>query len=143
MNTNPFEVSIKHDLTMQEITDIVITAFEGGISYWCNATRPALFVGRNGTGIYHYRKPTDEEYERFKIDGVGAYANPEFWSGGHGYNVFDDEGNSGLITAQVLATAIGNQPRERLARLINPGDYDIDDADAVIQTAVFGEIVYG
>lgn len=133
-----FEVTVTHDLTMDEIADIVITAFEGGINYWCDLVEPVELLASG----WHRIAP--DKYERLMIDGCGGYANPAFWEAGHGYIIyFEGEDDGKVLTAERLAKAISALDRERVARLINPGEYDAEDADVAVQTAIFGEIVYG
>lgn len=114
---------IKVNLTQQDIDDIMVTALEGGINYWC---RKAEVVGeylgkcasdqisRGGSLILHDAESSDKwelTLEKF-LEGVKRY----FEDGCH---VQVDDG------------------------CIDTGDIDAGDADCIVQFALFGEVQFG
>lgn len=114
---------IKVNLTQQDIDDIMVTALEGGINYWC---RKAKVVGeylgecaseqisRGGTLVLYDAESSDKwelTLEKF-LNGVKMY----FEQGCH---------------VQVEDNAI------------DAGDIDAGDADCIIQFALFGKEVFG
>lgn len=114
---------IKVNLTQQDIDDIMVTALEGGINYWC---RKAEVVGeylgkcasdqisRGGSLILHDAESSDKwelTLEKF-LEGVKRY----FEDGCH---VQVDDG------------------------CIDAGDIDAGDADCIVQFALFGEVQFG
>jgi len=143
----------------KDIADLVVTAFEGGIQYWCPAAGPVIHAAngnQNGApdpNIKIWRPMTDAELDPYIIDGVVTYSNPDFWIEGNGYLLkIDDDGEevAEVLTAAMIREALDKPPKEpsrywddMLDRLRDPGAYDADDADTIIQYAVFGEQVYG
>ena len=114
---------IEVNLSQQDIDDIMVTALEGGINYWC---RRAKVVGeywgeaasdqisRGGSLILYDAESSDKwelTLEKF-LNGVKLY----FEQGCH---------------VQVEDNAI------------EIGDIDAGDADCIVQFALFGEAVFG
>ena len=114
---------IEVNLSQQDIDDIMVTALEGGINYWC---RKAKVVGeylgecaseqisRGGTLVLYDAESSDKwelTLEKF-LNGVKMY----FEQGCH---------------VQVEDNAI------------DAGDIDAGDADCIIQFALFGKEVFG
>ena len=115
---------IEVNLTQQDIDDIMVTALEGGINYWC---RKAEVVGeylgeaasdqisRGGSLILHDAESSDKwelTLDKF-LKGVGLYIK---------------EG-SGVMVEDF--------------KLVDIGCIDGPDADCIIQYALFGELVFG
>ena len=114
---------IEVNLSQQDIDDIMVTALEGGITYWC---KKAVVVGeylgecasdqisRGGTLALHDAETTDIwmlNLESF-LNGVKLY----FEDGCH---VQVEDG------------------------CIDTCDIDANDADCIIQFALFGEVMFG
>ena len=114
---------IEVSMTQQDIDDIMVTALEGGLNYWC---RKAKVVGeylgecaseqisRGGTLVLYDAESSDKwelTLEKF-LNGVKMY----FEQGCH---------------VQVEDNAI------------DAGDIDAGDADCIIQFALFGKEVFG
>jgi len=114
---------IEVELTQQDVDDIMCTALEGGICYWCGAAEvvggylgkyASEQISRGGSLILHDAESTDTwelNCEKF-LNGVKLY----FEQGCH-VQVDDNR--------------------------IDAGDIDADDADCIIQLALFGEVVFG
>lgn len=111
-------------VTQEQIDDVLTTAFEGGISYWCG----------------EIRVPSSDIGEKFE------YAS-EALTRGHHIQLFDlEESNPETnhstygvwhkLTLNKLLRAFGNMN-------FDFDNYDASDADQVVQKAIFGEIVYG
>lgn len=115
------QIEIK--LTQQDIDDIMVTALEGGINYWC---RKAEVVGEylgeyaseqishGGTLILHDAESPDKwelTLEKF-LNGVKLYFE-------EGCHVHVEDGR------------------------IDPCDVDANDADCIVQLALFEEVVFG
>ena len=149
------EYNIKRDqvITDQLIADIAVTAFEGGISYWCDR---AEAVKRNEHG--EWERVLGDEYEGWLTEsGVSPYANPEFWDNGkRGYRLYDpyeERWCDHVLTMSGLLKAMHYQPPHRkgvsdnwfrkVIDRIASEQYDAADADCLVQIAVFGEGVYG
>lgn len=147
-----FTVRTNHELTQSDIADIVITAFEGGINYWSGGCKP---VKRDEKG--QWVDISDREYEALKIDGCGAYANPEFWvNDSRGYMMWDAGEEAWIpkvLTASAIVKAFNYQPPKnkyatpnwfrKVCDRVFREQYDASDADVLVQVAVFNELVYG
>lgn len=149
-----FAFTIQKDkvVTQKDIAYWVITAFEGGITYWCDGAE-AMERDENG----QWQKLTGDRYVANQIDGCGPYANPEFWENGlRGYRLYDpyeQKWCDHVLTMAAIRKALNYQPPKRkgistnwfrkvVERLVEE-DYDAGDADTIVQIAVFGEVVYG
>lgn len=114
-------------VTAQDIDDIVATAFEGGINYWCGE-------------------------ERVVGDYLGEYASDQISRGGEIILTdFEDEEEEYKLTLPKLLKGIKLAIEQDYyteydwvrGNKLDPCQIDADVADAIIQLALFGEIVYG
>lgn len=149
-----FTVSLQddHEITDQLIADWVITAFEGGSTYWFDK---AECVKRDQKG--EWVRVLGDDYDQWVEDGVGPYANPEFWDNdSRGYRLYDtyeEAWVSKVLTMSAMLKALKYQPPKqkhvspnwfsKTVRSLIDEEYDAGDADALIQVAVFNELVYG
>lgn len=116
-----YEITTTTRVTDEDIDDLLVTAFEGGITYWCDAVRVI--------------EEPSESYE---------FASEVLTRGGmlelHDAEEFDDEteqyGKWYVLTMPMLLKALSDVS-------FDFDDYDAGDADTVIQKAIFGGIVYG
>ena len=140
-----FKVKTEATITSADIANMVITAFEGGISYWCGEVELIEFTMCNG-----WQPVSTKRYDELMIDGCGPYANPELWEVDEhniGYRFTDDEGET-IATILSVATILKalNHPlpnyEECIRRLLTE-EYDAADADVLVQSAIFNEVVYG
>lgn len=114
---------IEVNLSQQDIDDIMVTALEGGINYWCRRVKvvgkylgeaSSDQISRGGSLILYDAESSDKwelTLEKF-LNGVKLY----FEQGCH---------------VQVEDNAI------------DTGDMDANDADCIVQFALFGEVVFG
>lgn len=116
-------INYKVELNNECIDDIMATALEGGISYWCD---DAEVIG-------DYR---------------GEYASEQISRGGtlklHDY----EEDKIYELTLSKFLNGLAKVVGERGLDVLNegkidPSNIDAEDADAIIQYAIFGEVVYG
>jgi hypothetical protein len=120
------KVEIRVELTQQDIDDIMVAALEGGINYWCDeaAVEGGEYLGkyasdqisRGGTLLLH---DTDEDAYR-KLDLEKFLKGFKLWveNGGDEYGAIEDG-------------------------KVDCCNIDADCADAIIQYALFGEVIYG
>lgn len=108
-------------LTNQEHNDLMATALEGGINYWCNS---ATVV--------------EEDQHKVKEDDLISDA----FARGCRVTLEVDGGDDVTISKEDLQRAF-DKYREKQGVVFPLDDYDVFDADALIQLAVFDEIVYG
>jgi hypothetical protein len=115
-------VKINHPVTQQFVDDILVTAFEGGINYWCSSVYP---VGNTFPD--------------------GATYTSDCLSRGRNIVVVEDddgESKSHILTLENLIYGI--KCFAALHKNVNFfEDFDACDADCIVQYAVFGDIVYG
>ena len=114
---------IEVNLTQQDIDDIMVTALEGGINYWCRKAEvmggylgeaASDQISRGGSLILHDAESSDKwelTLEKF-LNGVKLYFED-------GYNVQVED------------------------NCIDAGDIDAGDADCIVQFALFGKVVFG
>lgn len=111
-------VKNKFDLSIENLDDILVTAFEGGINYWCN--RVEIIKGKgayasdivaNGGTVRLYDMESDESWElsrRSLVRGVQIFCN-----------------ENGIMSADDLMEVM-----------------DADVADVIVQLAIFEEVVF-
>ena len=124
--TFSIEVCIKFDLTQTDIDDIMCAALEGGINYWCNKAEvvgdylgeyASEQISRGGTLRLH-----DMEAEKVYELTLDMFIN--------GFKLWVENGANdfGGVTANGI---------------VDTCNIDAADADAIIQYAIFGEVIYG
>ncbi len=111
-------------LTSQDIDDIMVTALEGGINYWC---RKAEVVG----GEY-----------------LGEYASDQISRGGS-LMLYDAESDDKWeLTLTKFLAGVKKYFEESCHIRVEDGaldasDIDGEDADCIVQYALFGEVQFG
>lgn len=116
-------INYKVELDNECIDDIMATALEGGITYWCDDTEVV--------GAY-----------------LGEYASEQISRGGTLKLHDSEEDETYELTLEKflsgLAKVVGERGLDVLYEgKIDPSNIDAEDADAIIQYAIFGEVVYG
>lgn len=123
MDEQFIEVKLDILLTNEDIDDIMCAALEGGINYWCGKAKvvgkylgeyASEQISRGGT-LKLYDGESGEEFELTKEKFI------------KGLTKHLEDGRSGLISQGMIDT----------------GALDACDADAIIQYALFDEVVYG
>lgn len=126
MDSKKFTVRpwIEVNLTQQDIDDIMCTALEGGICYWCGRAEVVgemlgdyahEQISRGGSLILHDAESSDKwelTLEKF-LRGVELYIK-----------------NGDRVTVEDF-------------KLVDYGELDADDADCIVQYALFGKLVFG
>lgn len=106
-----YTIESKRQVTQQEVDDVVTTALEGGITYWCDAAETDYDLG----------------------DG---YLSEVLTRGGD-IKLHDAEDDKWYtLTLDAFIRALG-------VCMFDFEQYDALDADNVVQTAIFGEVIYG
>ena len=100
-------------VSQEQVDDVLVAAFEGGITYWCAEIRESKPPSEQST-YYSNTLTRDGELELYVIDERKWYK----------------------LTLDKLLEAFGDME-------FDFDDYDAGNADAAIQIAVFGEVVYG
>ena len=129
-----FSVSIEqtHEFTSEDISDLVCSALEGGINYWCRKARIKLTEDKKYLGISEEDLPSVE----FASDAIGF---------GGTVVLFDAESDEKWeLTNEKMLKGIARyclENNENLSDLLD--NHDACTADNIIQYALFDEIVYG
>lgn len=116
---------IEVNITSQDINDIMVCALEGGINYWC---RQAKVVGKY----------------------LGEYASDQISCGGT-LKLYDAESSDVWeLTLDKFLNGMKLAIEQGIGLSVNPADgsidtceIDADAADAIVQLALFGEVVFG
>ena len=131
------KLQLQTELDIDKIMpDVLATAFEGGIGYWCQ--------------ILGYRPPDVDDHMDLSDEPWRKDTNWPLAPGG-GVGLMDIEDDAGIwfLDREAIELGLETMSRcpwpvtaQRLKRIIDE-NYDADDADVLIQTALFGETVYG
>ena len=121
-----YDITTTIPVTGQQIADAMVTAIEGGSTYWCN-------------GIDTHTDAQTKGHERYSLGSV--YEQPFKWT------VTDDEGVEHLFDNELVKrglTLLANDHPTFWNDMVGAdGDLDADGADTFFQLCVFGEVVYG
>jgi hypothetical protein len=120
------------DISSQRISDLIVGAFEGGSTYWCQS-------------VFNERGP--------EVQGTIYYANPSYFEGDFQMRVLfddpdDEEGNGNgdkLIGPDELGKGLALFAAKypvHFADFICEND-DANTSDVFWQLVVLGEVVYG
>ena len=101
-------------ITQEEVDDIMCTALESGITYWCSK-------------VYIKDKTNVEDTD---------WVHEVISKGGSLVLVDTDTGKKKILTLKKFLKALSKYDN------FNYDDYDAIDADAIVQIAVFGEVIY-
>lgn len=120
------EVKLNIELTQEDIDDMMTTALEGGINYWCDKA-----------------EVIEDEY-------YGEYASEQISRGGS-LRLYDSETNQTyILNLEKLTNGFkiwAEKGYDRHDVIINSGiecgNLDANAADGIIQCALFGDIMYG
>lgn len=115
---------IEVNLTQQDIDDIMVSALEGGINYWCREAEVVEEkrcgdwgheqIARGGSLILHDAESSDKwelTLEKF-LCGLGLYLG------------------------EAMSAAFEGED-------IDSSDFDADAVDCIVQYALFGKLVFG
>ena len=164
-------INVPITLTPEEINDIICTAIEGGITYWCKsymghgdnltldgADQLVVEYGETvtrasdikyayewlGFGGYLTLEEDKSELDAENFDGDGNYKYT-----GMTHRLTLDSFKAGLekwIAKNINSVEIVNRSPRRLEPrylTIETGNIDAGDADSIVQYAIFGELKYG
>lgn len=120
------KVEIRVELTQENIDDIMVAALEGGITYWCSEASP------EGGELL-------EEYPSEQISRGGALLLYDFEE--EAYHRLDLE--KFLKGFKLWVENGGDEYGAIEDGKVDCCNIDADCADAIIQYALFGEVIYG
>ena len=123
------QITVKVEITTQQVVDLISCAFEGGSNYWCHSA--------------------------IRVDGaVGSIYEPEFWdNGGQLIMAYDDpdaddEGDCtgsktiGLPELEAGLAIMAEKYPSHFGDLMNDNT-DADTGDCFLQCVILGDVVYG
>lgn len=114
-----FTLLVSKKITQQDIDDIMSTALEGGINYWCCKAEVA-----------------ESQY-------YGEYASDQISRGGS-LILYDAESDEfWRLTLDKLMRGITKAIESGYVASDNLDDWDAADADAIVQCGLFGDLVFG
>lgn len=125
-------ITQSHAFSPQDIGDLITTALEGGINYWCKK----VIIVENPDGTYKGVSMEDEENVKHTSDAVGYGGELKFYDA--------ESEDVWFLDAEKMGKGIQMYCEEYsipLKDLID--EHDADSADAIIQYAIFGELVFG
>ena len=120
--TTTYPVPSTTTVTQQQVDDLLCAAFEGGISYWCDSAEV------DGAGL--------PEGAKYKSDALTRGARIRL-------HISDDDEVVSLTLSKFLEGIARAAAHYRASVDDFLEDHDADSADAAVQYAVFGELVYG
>jgi hypothetical protein len=134
--TQNFDMIQHHSLTEENISDIMTTALEGGINYWCGNVTAKLDDNNKFVGI-----PEDMQEE------AGEMFLSDMFPLGATLILFDieDEDEQWELTIEKFVDGFKKTMVEECYYSVQEllDNHDADTADMIILFGLFGEIVYG
>lgn len=124
--TIEIELKIKREVKLRDITDLLVTAFEGGSNYWYWLHREDL-------------PKIEEDLSISEVVAKKIYSDPEY-----SLPIYDIENpvdKLGELSQSSIVRALLDNPIIAL-KILDDGDYDANDADIILQCAVMGEILF-
>jgi len=124
------KIDLSIEVSNQDISDICVTAFEGGINYWCGRVKILLDT-----------LPDLAEDEKIIASDVIAK--------GGSLKLFDaeDDEETWTLTPENFKTGLEKYFADCYANnteiSFDPANIDANDADSIIQFAIFGELTFG
>lgn len=120
-----FTVLLKNDVSIQDLSDLMVTALEGGINYWCRKAKITKF-------------PENLEEE------LSMSADEVVANGGE-IKLYDAESDdTWVLNRDKLLIGIKlhcDNINSTVSEMIE--NHDAGDADSIVQYAIFSELIFG
>lgn len=124
------EITISHEFSIEDINDLVVTALEGGINYWCGKAK----IKKDGDRFFGI---SDEDQDKI------TYASDVIGYGGVLILHDCESSDKWELTLDNMLKGIKMYCENTF---LNPTElmdnYDADTADQIIQYAVFNELTF-
>ncbi|BAQ90817.1 hypothetical protein [uncultured Mediterranean phage uvMED] len=134
------KLNVQIELKPDDINDILCTAFEGGVDYWCSG-----IVGSDGDLELINNGAVEIEYE-YEHVGYGGKLEVHVQANNNTAMILDLENfQSGLqkwMDKNPNSVEVHHDYRNKYTTL-DIGNIDAGDADCIVQYALFGKLVYG
>jgi len=120
-----------HEFSEQDLNDLMVTALEGGINYWCG--KATMVLADDGT--YKDVLPEDQTNINYASDIIGY--------GGSLVLQDSESDDEWTLTPEKFLNGIKKYCEENSIALNHLIDlHDAGDADCIVQYALFDEIVF-
>lgn len=126
------EVKKSHEFTTEEINDLIVTALEGGINYWCGKADIVKFPNGTFTGV----SMENQSNVRYASDVIGYGGKLTLTDAEDVKTKWELDLPKMLKGIQMYCEAHNIAPSDLM------DDYDADTADSIVQYALFGEEVF-
>lgn len=142
-------------LSKRDMSDLLVTAWEGGSNYWIES---ADYIPPKGMTLKDLRRAAweaapEEDKNLWKEEGPGGrwplYSLLPFLPPSVKWKIkfTGSEGDDAVLTPENMRQAIVTLSKkdgyEHLVGNIKAEEYDAADADAWLQAAVFGDVIFG
>jgi len=118
-------IEIKLEFTASDIDNLIVTAFEGGTDYWAGIIYKKEQFSLKPKGV-----PTAQWITKLLLEGQDVELCD-----------IEDRSERWVLSLQKLMDGIALNAKERPEH-IDKDNWDAEDADCIMQYALFGEIVY-
>ena len=142
-------------LSKKELSDLLVTAWEGGSNYWVDSAKYISPKGMTYDELHHlaWENLPEEDKEFWKEEkGVPLYSMLPYIPSSVKWkirfvptDVINEEGEKFYLTAENMKEA-GPQVAKthpQIFKRIKEGQFDAGDADVWLQTALFNEVIFG
>ena len=126
----------KKQVSMKDIADLLCTAFEGGVGYWCRIEgykEPATVFDWQ---VHSTRDGYVYKYVQYPLSENGAVRLADIEDEG------DEEYLLDLTSIQQGLTSMANKYPRHWANFLEDR-YDAETGDVFVQCCLFGEVIYG
>lgn len=142
-------------LSKKDMSDLLVTAWEGGSNYWVDVAEYKTPKGMTWDELEKLaweNLPQEEKDFWKKPEGVPFYAMMAFlppsvkWKVKFVPNeVVKEEGEKYYLTPENMREAAPKVAKEypHIFKRIKEGQFDAGDADVWLQMAIFGEVIFG
>ena len=132
------KVEVSYKFSPQEIADLMVTALEGGINYWCGKAR-MMVSSQSSKDLF----PRFEGVLACDDNNVLCASDVIAYGGKLVLRDIEDPTEVWVLDSEKMLKGIGMYCSENN---ISPSelmdDYDADTADAIVQYGLFNELVY-
>jgi hypothetical protein len=126
------EITQKHEFSDEDISDLLVTALEGGINYWCRKAQKV----RNDDGTFAGVSAEDQSKVKYASDLIALGGKLIL------HDIEDEDESWELDLAKMLngIKLYCEIKNESLTDLID--NHDAETADCIVQLALFGKLEF-
>ena len=133
-------INVPITLQPQDINDIICTAIEGGITYWCLS-----YMGYGDNLKLDGADQLKEEYGE-TVTRASDIKYAYEWLGFGGYLTLEEASVTHRLDLDLFKAGLEkwiSSQTFKPGEAFDIGDIDAGDADSIVQYAIFGELKYG